>query len=171
MYPEYERGAKRLARHYGVKLEELMLTNGGDDALRVFVDTFVNAGERIVICEPTFPMYRYWGEVAGAKVEVLRYGADMEFPLQDALRAVRTRPQVLFICNPNNPTGTLLQPRSNPDDSGRGHAHGHCGRRGLRGIRGCERRSADPQVSAALRSAHILESSGPRKFEAGSGYR
>src|SRR5271170_6417475 len=93
MYPEYERGAKRLARHYGVKLEELMLTNGGDDALRVFLDAFVNAGERIVICEPTFPMYRYWAEVAGAKVDVLRYGADMEFPLQDALQAVRARPQ------------------------------------------------------------------------------
>jgi histidinol-phosphate aminotransferase len=112
MYPEYERGAKRLARHYGVELEELMLTNGGDDALRVFVDTFVNAGERIVICEPTFPMYRYWGEVAGAKVDVLRYGADMEFPLADALRAVREWPQVMFICNPNNPTGTMLQPEA-----------------------------------------------------------
>ena len=57
MYPEYERGAKRLARHYQVDLEELMLTNGGDDALRVFIDTFVNAGERIIIVEPTFPMY------------------------------------------------------------------------------------------------------------------
>lgn len=106
MYPEYERGTKRLARHYGVKPEELMLTNGGDDALRVFLDAFVNSGERIVICEPTFPMYRYWGEVAGAKVDVLRYGTDMTFPLADAVRAVRERPQVIFICNPNNPTGT-----------------------------------------------------------------
>jgi histidinol-phosphate aminotransferase len=110
MYPEYERGAKRLARHYGVKLEELMLTNGGDDALRVFVDTFVNAGERIVICEPTFPMYRYWGEVAGARVDALRYAADMSFPMNEALRAVRERAQVLYVCNPNNPTGTEVPP-------------------------------------------------------------
>ena len=109
MYPEYERGTKRLARHYGVKPEELMLTNGGDDALRVFVDTFVNAGEPIVICEPTFPMYRYWGEVAGARIEVLRYGTNMEFPLDAAIRAVRDRPRVLYVCNPNNPTGTQVQ--------------------------------------------------------------
>jgi histidinol-phosphate aminotransferase len=109
MYPEYERGAKRLAKHYQVKPEELMLTNGGDDALRVFVDTFVNAGERIVICEPTFPMYRYWGEVAGATIEALHYGPNMEFPLEDAMQAVHSRPRVLFICNPNNPTGTQLQ--------------------------------------------------------------
>jgi histidinol-phosphate aminotransferase len=112
MYPEYERGTKRLAHYYGVRPEELMLTNGGDDALRVFVDTFVNAGERIVICEPTFPMYRYWGEVAGAKIDVLRYGPEMEFPLDSAVEAVRGRPRVLFVCNPNNPTGTLLEPEA-----------------------------------------------------------
>jgi histidinol-phosphate aminotransferase len=112
MYPEYDRGAKRLACHYGIELEELMLTNGGDDALRVFVDAFVNAGERIVICEPTFPMYRYWGEVAGAKIDVLRYNAEMEFPLDAAVQAVRERPQVLYVCNPNNPTGTQLPPQA-----------------------------------------------------------
>ena len=93
MYPEYERGARRLSRYFNVDPDELLLTNGGDDALRVFFDTFVNAGERIVICEPTFPMYRYWGEVAGAKINVLRYASKMEFPLeavlQAALRATR----------------------------------------------------------------------------------
>ena len=110
MYPEYERPAKRLARYYKVELEELMLTNGGDDALRVFVDTFVNAGERIVIVEPTFPMYRYWGEVAGAQIDVLRYNVEMEFPLEAAVQAARERPRVIYICNPNNPTGTQIPP-------------------------------------------------------------
>jgi histidinol-phosphate aminotransferase len=110
MYPEYERGARRLARYYKIDLAELMLTNGGDDALRVFIDAFVNAGERIVVCEPTFPMYRYWGEVAGARIDVLRYSANMEFPLDAAIQAASERPRVLFICNPNNPTGTQISP-------------------------------------------------------------
>src|SRR5580700_10559100 len=109
MYPEYERGTKRLARHFGVKPDELLLTNGGDDALRLFFDAFVDSGSSVVICEPTFPMYRYWGEVAGAKIEALRYGARMEFPLEGALTALESRPRALFVCNPNNPTGTLLQ--------------------------------------------------------------
>src|SRR4029077_20366983 len=81
MYPEYQRGSKRLARYYGIDVAELMLTNGGDDGLRVFLDAFVNSGEHNVRCEPTFPMYRYWGEVAGARIDVLRYSANMEFPL------------------------------------------------------------------------------------------
>jgi histidinol-phosphate aminotransferase len=89
--------------------EELLLTNGGDDALRLFFDAFVDAGSSVVICEPTFPMYRYWGEVAGAKIEVQRYGPAMEFPLEGVVQALALRPRVLFLCNPNNPTGTLLQ--------------------------------------------------------------
>lgn len=108
MYPEYERGTRRLARHFGVVDEELLLTNGGDDALRLFFDAFVDAGTSVLICEPTFPMYRYWGEVAGAKIEVQRYTAAMEFPLDGILAALDAKPRVLFVCNPNNPTGTLL---------------------------------------------------------------
>jgi histidinol-phosphate aminotransferase len=108
MYPEYERGTRRLARHFQVTPEELLLTNGGDDALRLFFDAFVDAGSSVVICEPTFPMYRYWGEVAGAKIEVQRYGPAMEFPLEGVLQALAARPRVVFLCNPNNPTGTLL---------------------------------------------------------------
>ncbi len=109
MYPEYQGSTAHLARHFGVRPSELLLTNGGDDALRVFFDTFVESRSGILICEPTFPMYRYWGEIAGAKVEALRYGPDMEFPMSDTLAALRKKPRVLFIANPNNPTGTLLR--------------------------------------------------------------
>ena len=109
MYPEYQRPTRRLAQYFGVKLEELLLTNGGDDALRVFFDTFVDPGSSILICEPTFPMYRYYAEIAGARVEALRYGAEMEFPLEQVLAALRDKPRVLFIANPNNPTGTLVE--------------------------------------------------------------
>jgi len=54
MYPEYQSSTRRISRYFGVRSEELLLTNGGDDALRVFFDTFVEAGSSILICEPTF---------------------------------------------------------------------------------------------------------------------
>lgn len=111
MYPEYQASTNQLARHFRVRPEELLLTNGGDDALRVFFDTFVEAGSSILICEPTFPMYRYYAEIYGARILVERYGPKMEFPLDGVLAAVRKKPCVLFIANPNNPTGTLLSPR------------------------------------------------------------
>ncbi|PYT69014.1 MAG: histidinol-phosphate transaminase [Acidobacteria bacterium] len=108
MYPEYQKPTNRLARHFGVRPEELLLTNGGDDALRVFFDTFVEPDTSILICEPTFPMYRYWAEIAGARVCAVRCGANMEFPVDDVLAELRKNPRVLFIANPNNPTGTLI---------------------------------------------------------------
>jgi histidinol-phosphate aminotransferase len=109
MYPEYLAPTRRIARYFGIRPEELLLTNGGDDALRVFFDTFVEPGSRILICEPTFPMYRYYAEIYAARISVLRYGSEMEFPLEGIVSALRKRPRVLFIANPNNPTGTLLQ--------------------------------------------------------------
>jgi histidinol-phosphate aminotransferase len=112
MYPEYNAGARRLARYFGVKVEELLLTNGGDDAIRVFFDAFVDAGSSVLICEPTFPMYRYYGEIAGARIETVDYYTDMAFPLDGVLQALRKKPRVLFIANPNNPTGTLVNPEN-----------------------------------------------------------
>jgi len=110
MYPEYAAPTRRIATYFGISEHELLLTNGGDDALRVFFDAFVEPGNHILICEPTFPMYRYYAEIAGARVETLRYGSEMEFPLDEFVSALRKKPAVVFIANPNNPTGTLLPP-------------------------------------------------------------
>jgi histidinol-phosphate aminotransferase len=108
-YPEYDVATRKLARYFRVQPEELLLTNGGDDALRVFFDTFVEPKTDILICEPTFPMYRYWAEIAGARIHVVRYGKNMEFPLDDAIRALRKKPRLFFLANPNNPTGTHVR--------------------------------------------------------------
>ncbi|HLK05493.1 MAG TPA: histidinol-phosphate transaminase [Candidatus Acidoferrum sp.] len=108
MYPEVLEGTAKLARYFGVAQEELVLTNGGDDALRVFFDAFVDKGSRILICEPTFPMYRYYAEIYGARIDVCRYNEEMRFPLDDVLHALRNKPRVFFLANPNNPTGTLV---------------------------------------------------------------
>jgi histidinol-phosphate aminotransferase len=108
MYPEYAKPTRRIAAYFGIAEHELLLTNGGDDALRVFFDAFVEPSNHVLICEPTFPMYRYYAEIAGARIETLRYGSEMEFPLDDFVSALRKRPAVVFIANPNNPTGTLV---------------------------------------------------------------
>src|SRR6202163_4529008 len=108
MYPEYAAPTRRIAAHFGITEHELLLTNGGDDALRVFFDAFVEPRSHVLICEPTFPMYRYYAEIAGARGETLRYGSEMEVPPDALVSAVRKRPAVVFIASTNNPTGTLV---------------------------------------------------------------
>ena len=60
-------------------------------------------------------MYRFYAELANAKIITLRYDAAMNFPLEDALDALRpgkSAPQIFFLANPNNPTGTLVSAKS-----------------------------------------------------------
>ena len=107
-YPEYETTERRLARSFRVRPNELLLTNGTDDALRLVVDTFVDPVSKVLLVEPTFAMYRFYAELAGAKTCALHYDGAMRFPLGKVLRALRETPRVMFLANPNNPTGTLV---------------------------------------------------------------
>ncbi len=112
MYPEYAAAERRLARFFRVRPQELLLTNGTDDALRLVVDTFVEPGSAVLLVEPTFAMYRFYAELAGARLLALRYDAAMRFPLEQVVEVLRRRgagrPRVFFLANPNNPTGTLV---------------------------------------------------------------
>jgi histidinol-phosphate aminotransferase len=108
MYPEYEKPSRRIAAYFGVQPGEILLTNGGDDALRVFFDAFVGEGSGVLFCEPTFPMYRYYSEIYGARIDLLHYDNEMIFPLQEVLAALKRKPRVFFLANPNNPSGTLV---------------------------------------------------------------
>lgn len=108
-YPEYRGAERRLARFFGVRPDELIVTSGIDDALRMIADAFAEAGERVLLVEPTFPMYRFYAQLLGAKVVTLLYDEKFRFPLEDVLRALRRdRPRLFFLANPNNPTGELL---------------------------------------------------------------
>ncbi len=108
MYPEYQAATRRLARFFGVRPGELLLTNGVDEGLRLVFDAFVDPGSRVLLAEPTFVMYRFYAALAGAKVTALRYDDAMRFPEEKVLNRLRRQPRVLFIANPNNPTGTLV---------------------------------------------------------------
>lgn len=107
MYPEQETVRGKLAKAFGVRAGELLLTNGTDEALNLVVQTFVEARETVLLVEPTFAMYRFYAELAGARVETIRYGAGLRFPADEIIRALRRRPKVFFLANPNSPTGHL----------------------------------------------------------------
>jgi histidinol-phosphate aminotransferase len=113
IYPEYQETTERLARYFKVRPAEMQLTNGIDDALHLITDTFVDSGDSVLLVEPTFDMYRFFAELAGARVVALRFDEEMRFPVDEVVRvlqaAAKDSPRVLFVPNPNNPTGTLVQ--------------------------------------------------------------
>lgn len=110
-YPEQETVRHQAARHFGVRPEELLLTNGTDEALSLVVNVFVEPGDRALLVEPTYAMYRFYAELARARIVAPRYDHAMRFPWDDVLRALRQEPRVFFLPNPNSPTGHLLSRR------------------------------------------------------------
>ena len=107
-YPEQETVRRKAARYFGVRPEELLLTNGTDEALSLVVNTFVESGDRVLFVEPTYAMYRFYSELAGARIIAPRYDAQMRFPWNDVVAALREGLRVFFLPNPNSPTGNLL---------------------------------------------------------------
>jgi histidinol-phosphate aminotransferase len=109
-YPEQETVRRKAAKHFGVQPSELLLTNGTDEALSLVVNTFVEPHDRVLLVEPTYAMYRFYSELAGAQIVTARYDATMSFPWKNVLAALAKKPRVFFLPNPNSPTGNLLTP-------------------------------------------------------------
>jgi histidinol-phosphate aminotransferase len=110
-YPEQETVRRQMAKHFAVGLDELLLANGTDEALHLIVNTFVEAEDGVLLVEPTYAMYRFYSELAGAQILAPRYTAEMQFPWQQVLNLLGAKaPRVFFLPNPNSPTGHLLSP-------------------------------------------------------------
>ncbi len=107
IYPEYAATRTELAAHFGVSEAELLLTNGTDEAVQLLINTFVDAGEDVIILQPSYAMYRFYAELAGATIREIFYRAEtLAFPLEELLETIDEGTRAVLISNPNNPTGT-----------------------------------------------------------------
>ena len=107
VYPEYGEARTALAEFFGVPQGQLMLTNGTDEAIQVIVNTYLDDGDDVLLLRPSYAMYRFYAEVAGAAIREIDYRPeDLSFPLDELLAAIRPTTRAVLIANPNNPTGT-----------------------------------------------------------------
>ncbi|HWA84055.1 MAG TPA: histidinol dehydrogenase [Fimbriimonadaceae bacterium] len=108
-YPDYEEARRDLAAFFGVENGQMLLTNGTDEAIQVLVNTFVEPGDEVLILTPSYAMYRFYAEVAGAEIVEIPYRAgDLAFELQPVLNAITQKTKAILLSNPNNPTGTAI---------------------------------------------------------------
>ncbi|MEI9815265.1 MAG: histidinol-phosphate transaminase [Acidobacteriota bacterium] len=107
VYPEYIEAMADLARFFGVEPTEFAMSNGTDEAIQVLVNTYIDDGDDVLIMRPSYAMYRFYAELAGAFVRELDYRPDdLSFPIDAFLDALRPETKAVMIANPNNPTGT-----------------------------------------------------------------
>jgi histidinol-phosphate aminotransferase len=104
-YPEREIGERMVANFLRLSPEQVLLTNGLDEALSLLFSTYVGAGDDLLFADPTFVMYPMLGEGLGAQVVRLQSGEDLALPVAGLLARISPRTLVIAIANPNNPTG------------------------------------------------------------------
>jgi histidinol-phosphate aminotransferase len=97
----------RLAEHLGVPREEVLLGAGSNELLELVVRTFATPEHHIVFAEPAFVVYQLISMSEGVPFTAVPLSADTH-DLPAMARAVTPRTRVLFVANPNNPTGTYV---------------------------------------------------------------
>lgn len=111
-YPEPQPSVlfERLGQLYGVQPEQVLVGRGSDEGIDLLVRAFCPAGRsEVVICPPTFGMYRFAAEVQGARiVEVPLRPGDFGLDAGAVLAACGPETRLVFLCSPNNPTGNAL---------------------------------------------------------------
>lgn len=119
-YPDYEDVTADVARWLGVPADRVTLTNGLDDGLHAVAQYAAwHADDRphafghgsaaeFVIPEPAFEMFEEFTTVVRAKLVRVPPGEDFRFPLSDVLDAITPATRVIYLIDPNNPTGLPL---------------------------------------------------------------
>lgn len=106
-YPVREKAEAIVAAHLGISTDELLLTNGTDEAIHLVCETYLEPGDEAIVVVPTFAMFDIYASATGAKVISIPAGADFEFPTDAVLAAINSRTRFIAVANPNNPTGTF----------------------------------------------------------------
>lgn len=110
-YPEPQPRAllESYAAFAGVKPENLLVSLGGDEAIKLIIEAFCNQGEdAILFSPPTFGMYAIDSQVVGAQVLEAPLTEDFQLDVPAVIEASKNA-KVIFICSPNNPTGNLMK--------------------------------------------------------------
>ncbi len=111
IYPDPESRALRtsLAAFTGVPMEFLMAGAGADELLDLLMRVFLEPGDCILSCPPTFGMYAFDAELNAARVIEVPRRADFSLDVEAIRQVVEThRPKMLFVATPNNPDGSVL---------------------------------------------------------------
>jgi len=112
-YPPYAAATEAVARYLETSVEQVALTNGLDEGIMALAVAYLRAasGEptlEAIVPEPAFEIFRFDTAVAGGRLVQVMPKPDFSFPLQDVLAAITPRTRVVFLTNPNNPTGVAM---------------------------------------------------------------
>jgi histidinol-phosphate aminotransferase len=106
-YREYDALIGKIAEHHGISSEQILLGCGSTEILRVAPETFGGPGRQFIQASPTFEAIGHYAQLAGSEVVSLPLTRLFVHDLDAMLARITPSTTLVYICNPNNPTGSL----------------------------------------------------------------
>jgi histidinol-phosphate aminotransferase len=98
----------RAAELHGVKAENILPTNGGDELLRLAITTFVEPDQSIAVSRPSYSLYPVLAEIHGCEIKEIPLLDDWSMPADFAEQLIASGAKMAIVVNPHAPTGILL---------------------------------------------------------------
>ena len=110
-YPDdsYSELKKEINNYVGYEPKNITVGNGSSELLDLCVKTFVDKDETILSLDPTFSMYSIYAQVFSAKYIGAKAEEDFKLNVDSIIKDIKeNNPKLIILCNPNNPTGSVL---------------------------------------------------------------
>ena len=98
---------KTISRKFKCDEEKIICGSGSDEVIQMICQLFLKPKDEVIVPRYSFLMYRIYAEIVGAKV-IFSEEKDLKVDVNDIIKKVTRKTKIVFIANPNNPTGTYL---------------------------------------------------------------
>ena len=113
VYPEMTDFYDRLSKYLNIPDSNIIVSTGSDGVIRSVYEAYCSDGDKVMITNPTYAMYQIYGSMQGANLIKYDYLSIDDGPVLDFKKfmssIIKNKPKIIFIANPNSPTGTVLE--------------------------------------------------------------
>ena len=107
-YPYYGELLQKLADFHNVSIENIILTNGADEAISSILGTFLELGQTVLTVAPSFIMPKLYAKRDGLNYKEISYSEKWEFPAEEFIKNIDNA-DLIHLTTPNSPTGEVIE--------------------------------------------------------------
>mgnify|MGYP000627745360 FL=1 len=98
---------EKISKKFKLEKDQIIIGCGSDEIISLVCQAFLNKDDEVILSENSFLMYRIYAQINGAKV-IFSKEKNNTFDIEETIKSITNRTKIIFIANPNNPTGTYL---------------------------------------------------------------
>lgn len=108
--PDSNKLKKAISEYLEINKKNITVGNGSTEIIKNFLELVIRKGDRVIISEPTFSEYEVYSRLYGAEIKHIYSKEENNFSIKtdEIVREIDDKTKVVFICNPNNPTGQII---------------------------------------------------------------